>query len=189
MRKPDPFDLALYGLIITVFVAFIYWFQLRSMQDSVEPARRNMQIDQRAWLGVTEVAVAPQLREGVMFNPTAYAANSGKTPALNVTQIAGWKKVPAGEQIDCAYEVSTSKPINEGVIQPNAKRELSPAFSGALSKEVADELTSGRFRFYMFGKITYDDIFRSRHETTFCMRLDTAGNAAFSPFGPYNDAD
>src|SRR5208283_4014630 len=97
---------------------FIYWFQLRSMQDSVEPARRNMQIDQRAWLGVTEVAVAPQLREGVMFNPTAYAANSGKTPALNVTQIAGWKKVPAGEQIDCAYEVSTSKPINEGVSSP-----------------------------------------------------------------------
>ena len=148
-----------------------------------------MQIDQRAWLGVTEVAAAPQLREGVIFNPTVYAVNSGKTPALNVVKIAGWKKIPASEQIDCAYEVSTRKPIDQGVIQPNARRELSPEFSETLSKDVADELTTGTFRFYMFGKLSYDDIFRCRHETTFCMRLDTAGHAAFSPFGPYNNAN
>src|SRR5437868_7575676 len=40
------------GLIVAVIVAIIYFCQLRSMQDSVDLARKNAEIDQRAWIQV-----------------------------------------------------------------------------------------------------------------------------------------
>jgi hypothetical protein len=63
-RKPDPFDVALWGLAVTFAIAVIYYLQLRSMQDTVELSRqaielsrKAMEVDQRPWLSVQ---AAPQ---------------------------------------------------------------------------------------------------------------------------------
>jgi hypothetical protein len=80
-RKPDPFDLALWGLVITAVIASIYYFQLLSMQDSVELSRKSMQIDQRAWLTL-EMA-----DDGIVADPSSVKMclkNIGKTPAKTI---------------------------------------------------------------------------------------------------------
>jgi hypothetical protein len=46
-RKPDPFDVALYGLIVAAAVAVIYLLQLRVMDGQLDEMRQ----DQRAWVG------------------------------------------------------------------------------------------------------------------------------------------
>lgn len=47
IRKPEPFDVALIGLVLTFVIAVIYYFQLRSMQDSVKMTGIALEADQR----------------------------------------------------------------------------------------------------------------------------------------------
>jgi hypothetical protein len=43
--------------------------------------------------------------------------------------------------------------------------------------------------FYVFGKITYVDVFNVPHWTTYCMRLQPTDPIGFSPCEVYNDAN
>jgi hypothetical protein len=66
IRKPDPFDVALWGLIVTVIIAAIYFLQLRSMQQQgrsmqeqviemqrqTAEVRRQTEISERPWLSI-----------------------------------------------------------------------------------------------------------------------------------------
>ena len=59
ISKPDPFDVAIWGLILTAIIALIYYGQLRSMQDQVTETqkqtaeiRRQTVISERPWLSV-----------------------------------------------------------------------------------------------------------------------------------------
>jgi hypothetical protein len=61
-RKPDPFDLALWGLVLTAIIAAIYFFQLGTMQDQLAEARKATEIQQRPWLSVDIMPV-----KGIQF--------------------------------------------------------------------------------------------------------------------------
>jgi hypothetical protein len=43
--------------------------------------------------------------------------------------------------------------------------------------------------FYVFGRITYTDVFKIHHWTTFCVRLDVKDTLGFIPCDAYNDAN
>ena len=119
----------------------------------------SFHLDQRAWLGATEVATPTELHEGTILNPTISIVNSGKTPALNVVQRAGYRIVKSGDLFDPAHEVNACHPFRQGVIQPGARRMLSIGAFGAISRQRATELSSGEYRLYLFGEITYNDVF------------------------------
>ena len=58
-----------------------------------------------------------------------------------------------------------------------------------LTKQQADGLLDGSFTLYVFGKITYRDIFKTWHLTTFCVRLQTQDPLGFVPCDTYNEAN
>jgi hypothetical protein len=58
----------------------------------------------------------------------------------------------------------------------------------ATTKEDIDNIASGKIIYYLYGQITYADIFRNAHETTFCMYLKR-DMTEFEHCDTYNDAN
>jgi hypothetical protein len=190
------FWMELFALIVlglyTAFAALQWCANEKAAEaarDSVDLLRSSTHLDQRAWLGVTEVATPTELNEGTLLNPSAFLVNSGRTPAFNVVQRAGYRIVKTGDIFDPAHEVSVSNIFRQGVVQPGGKRILSIHDIGKISRQRADELNSGQYRLYLFGEITYDDAFHLPHVTRFSMRMELGKPLSFAPYGSYDYAD
>jgi|ERR1017187_1937298 hypothetical protein len=170
---------AIFAGIGYAYVTYRQWHDLR----------HNFEVDQRVWLGVTEVATPRELHEGTVLNSTVILVNQGKTPAYNVVQQAGFRIIKAGGPFDPAREVNSSALSPQGIIMPTGKRELSICTLGAIGQKRADELNSGEYRLYLFGRITYDDAFGKHHQTRFSMRMELGNQLSFSTYGNYDYAD
>jgi hypothetical protein len=162
--------------ILTLFALYIGLYQ----------NRETMQIDQRAWIGVQDVATPPVLTGGTVLNPVVTVVNTGKTPAFRVVEKAGWQIAKAGAEFDPEPYVKKSVPIQQGTITPNGKREFR-ATIGPIVQQRADELNSGTFILYLYGEFTYSDAFDKPHFTRFAMRMTKNQTWAFAPLGTYDD--
>lgn len=166
---------------LTAIAAFIaIWMSNRALEASINASRA----DQRAWVGVVEAGLG-----GPPSGLQIVVENSGKSPARNVLQAAGWKRVPHDTVIDVEAEVSKRHPTTQGVLQPNARRNLGPLDETTPKQEEVAAVDLGSFDFYVFGLLTYDDIFGASHRTKFCMKMVVKSGGSFAPYGDYNDAD
>ena len=148
--------------------------------------RETMQIDQRAWIGVQDVATPPVLTEGTVLNPVVTVVNTGKTPAFKVVERAGWEIMQAGVEFNPESHVKKSVPIAQGTITPNGKREFRVTI-GPIVQQRADELNSGAYILYLYGEFTYSDAFNNPHFTRFAMKMTKNQTWAFAPLGTYDD--
>jgi len=150
--------------------------------------------DRRAWIGPTE-AMPPEfnernkvvyLKEGEsMANLGIYLTNSGKTPAQNIMQRFAYRTLSAGVEFSPVYP---SKPQSIGSLQPGFTiRLVAPPTPKATRAQIAS-YSNGSLLFYIFGHVTYDDVFGRPHETTFCMWM-LQSLSAFTDCGTYNKAD
>jgi hypothetical protein len=149
-----------------------------------------MRLDQRAWVGISNVFGVPTLHQ--IWKTVVVYHNSGKTPARNLFGIAVSDPVPAGKSPDFSYV--HDRLVHGGMIPPNGDYS-SPIFTGRskstgkyspLDQPAIDELTSGRLRVYTHGRIVYDDIFGCRHWLTFCYFFNPEVNS-FSVCATHND--
>jgi hypothetical protein len=89
-------------------------------------------------------------------------------------------------------DIATGNHERQGVIQPGGRRILSGRFDAPLTKAQADAVNSRGAEIFLFGEITYSDVFRVPHLTRFCMRLgiNTDGSIiGLSPCDMYNEAN
>jgi len=137
--------------------------QAQAAQDNVVAIQREMRQDQRAWISV-DVSEKPG-----WFTVSMH--NTGKTPALNTTYVAGFI---AGKRGTVPKEDFTKSNSSMGwpekkltvtgyVIAPNASQVASDWHG-----KFADIYKSDAERTYIEGRITYDDVFGGHHETLFC---------------------
>lgn len=166
---------------------------------SAETAEKNVQqamdmtrLDQRAWLAVTTITgEAPQA--GQRFNVKIIVTNTGKTFAKNVRVSSFSRSVPRDQPVpNFAEEVEAGNVrIGEdrsvGIMAPNATYTSPLITEGGISAATTEDFRRGRTILYIFGRITYDDIFDCPHWTTFCSVMDRNGDC--SVFGNLNDAD
>lgn len=117
-----------------------------ALDSSIESSH----LDQRAWLGVTEVAVDKDIKEGSTLRFVPILVNSGKTPALNVLQRGGWLLLPKTVIPNIEQVVEEKSAFRHGVIQPGARRELSNRLGRPLLKEQAEGLMNGSMVLYVF---------------------------------------
>jgi len=154
--------------------------------------RRNFTVDQRAWLGVGEVAVDTNIREGMPLKFYPILMNSGKTPALHVMQRGGWSLVPLTDspttEAALELEINRHPDFLQGVIQPGAKRNLWDCGEKPLTKQQEEGLRNGSMILRVFAKITYRDIFGEEHLTKFCSTFDPH-TMQFGPCPFYQDAN
>jgi len=154
--------------------------QATSAKSSVEAVQLQMRLDQRAW-----VTVDVGEKTG---NFAVAMKNTGRSPAINVTEVtafAGGKRVGPPD-IDLSQ--NSSSPIS---LPPNTPKEFLETLkkegyvrdrppTGYVIAPGATQIASdyqGRFtqifkiegdRVYVQGRVTYDDVFGSPHETIFC---------------------
>ena len=204
-HKPDPFIVTVWTLVITFAIAVIYYFQLLSMQDSVEQSRKAMRIDQRAWLVATVPTTFPL--NGPNVPADIKLTDIGKTVATNVVGHAVGMLMPKGaapafDQYRLGHAYIN---IYTGAIYPNAQPPLDIPFKileydehqmrfttpVVPTPELVGQINETKEKFIiLFGKIEYCDVFGVKHWTTFC----NGSGDALAPEGVrecinYNRAD
>lgn len=139
-----------------------------ALQATIDSSRN----DQRAWVG-TEWAANPAISEGITIQYKIRVFNVGKTPALNyrsqaAAAITGTNEMPDFDKIPTPPFGSVS-PLYQGV--------TNFAYAEPITFHAAN-IAALRIRIgvlSVFGKITYDDIFRCHHWTKFCYVYDGVG--------------
>ena len=164
-----------------------------TLKTNIEMARQ----DQRAWIGATEI-IAPKLRaannkpiyikEESPIQFAAWILNSGKSPALEVKHSVNFIIIPTGKSFVADYGPINKQKGSLTVLQPQMGLKIETVPSAPIPATVVDAIKNGQVILYFFGKITYSDIFKVPHTTTFCMYLSPSLDAFASSYA-YNDAN
>lgn len=147
-------------------------------KESVELARMNADMDQRAWVGVSDISSS--VRKSEDWTVSFMFKNTGKTPAKDFVIRGAGERVAKGQ-----------KPIKEeirlpgrGVIVPDGIFHSELKVSGLYDWTSADLVIHGR--------IEYESVFGHGHWTTFCYHFVSDGNTGkggFAPCDSGNDID
>ncbi len=187
----------------TIFYTYYSHKQWKVMTETLNQSRaaldatiENFRLDQRAWVGPIHV-ILPEyvangkqvyIKEGQPMKIGVFVANSGKTPALKVKNNFATRFLKAGDEFDPNDHIKKPSIQASSVLQPGMNFSLKPLPEGNSSKSDVDDLTSGRYILYMFGLITYEDIFGRPHTSKFCLSL-SPDLQTFTSCSIYNEAD
>ncbi len=137
-------------------------------------------LEQRAWISTLSIPkVKPEI--GKQLNIPVAFKNNGKTPADNVTTLVYMSMVKKGERPIFSYKDISGQIISRGIMLPDDVRTVEipmeweirdKLIDGKLTKEMFDILNAGIETIYIYGKISYNDIFGESHWTTFCYIYD-----------------
>lgn len=176
------------GTLTLVFIA-VQAFETRKSAAAASKLAQLAVDEQRAWVGVSEIAADP-LKVGRRISCRAFVANSGKTPAKNVR---GWIRIrdhdPEGA-VPFVYMGQGDAPLQSAYVlapQPSAYRPSILVMSDApLTLPVLDRFNAGRLVVYIYGRIEYDDVFGRPHWTQFGAIMRKRGIVAAPE---HNDCD
>jgi hypothetical protein len=159
----------------------------KASQDAVKLAKRSIEatqeqfrLDQRAWVGVIErTPPAFQdgtrhffVKEGERCTLGVMIKNSGKTPAIHFKSKQMMHSLPANVPFTPHYTIPTVDQ-SLSVIQPGMTAVLSALPSDVpVTREHIKMLGNGQLILYVYGEMTYEDIFGKKHNTTYCLFLD-----------------
>lgn len=154
--------------------------------QNIQLAQQAMHLEQRAWVFVTETR-ASELQVGQPLSITIGFKNTGRTPARNVQIAAHLEPLPKGQVPDPQLDKTQSR----GVIPPNGTIFVVISTGRKHAEGVTEQglkaITSGELVIWVYGTITYDDIFETRQATMFCYMLHPDGKT-FVAAEVYNDA-
>lgn len=163
----------------------------RALDASIEVSRS----DQRAWVGMTEVAPEWRdadgkplfIKEGAHYHVGVTIVNSGRTPALKVRSKMRLWSFPANNKFVPDYGNVTAQSV--GVLPPQGKFIITslPSLKIINTSDIAS-LKNGSQILYLYGQIEYEDIFGIQHRTTYCSTLAPTLDS-FLVHSTYNDAN
>lgn len=137
-------------VVYTVYTIKLY----RAASAANKLAQRNSQLDQRAWIVVSEITPSDETKSPWEIN--IVFKNTGRTPAKNfAVQLAG-EPVAKGAKPSASEETYAA----HGLIAPDG------FFQSGLSSRTPFNWQSTDL--VVHGKITYDSVFGHSHWTQFC---------------------
>lgn len=182
-KRPTTWNITFNGILAltTVFLGCIAYQQLKSSN-----------LDQRAWVGPTSfihpVGESVYFREGSQPSFGVVITNNGRTPARNLHVMIQRQTFPKGTPFDAKYS-DEGGPESTAVLFPNQTFNLTTKpESRPLTARQVEMITTGEFTLYVFGMVTYEDVFGIKHRTTFCGYL-TPDLTAFQTCSTYNGID
>jgi hypothetical protein len=163
---------------------------VKAAQSSIEQVERNAHLDQRAWVAVTDInATGPEV--GKIWNIQLIAQNTGKTFAKSLKIFARRQTLPKGRIPDFESEERKAFLGEEGsVLAPNGHTDI-PMVSdhpSPVDETYFGKINSGDQIVFLYGRLTYDDIFTCPHWTTFCLTFDPS-SGGFMFYKTHNGAD
>lgn len=176
------------GLHVSIKAAKSARFSAKAAKNSVNQARENAHLDQRAWIATTASVVRTTTGP---FMAEIIIRNTGKTYA---------KQCFASSQI-AVKSVTAADPDFDTLVQKAEKMELGTITPGQNINGPATNIEhvygqigkSPPTVVLIFGKVTYRDVFDCDHWITFCycLRKHRLGlqSVHAEAYGSYNDTD
>jgi len=171
-------------------------FNRQQAEKSLAATVQQFQLDQRAWVGPEQIANTLGDDKKTLTGIGFILRNSGKTPALNVEYHCSinaitvpYRTLPPVSSYTFKYPGETKKgPLgSRAVIQPNMTVTIWP--QNVLTAEQISAVRAGTVIGYMYGLITYDDVFKQhRHTAKFCVYFEPDFWGTHS-CPTYNDTD
>ena len=153
-------------------------------EGTLKVTTNNFRADQRAWLAVVDVqGTKPEV--GQPFTNKVMVRDTGRTPAKNVSVDGAFVAYPKQMAVDFRLGIRNQK---LGVLSPGGDRSINSRLGNAdkLSESEVDQLKD--MNIYVYGTITYDDIFGGHHWVTYCSQL-TEDRTMFLFCAQHNDTD
>ena len=127
----------------------------------------------------------PDLEPRPDFFVRLHVTNSGHTPALNFHSEIVLHSLTKDETFQPVYDALVETP-SRGVIQPSEVLFLQ-SNKYPITQPQIDWVRDGRYILYVYGRMSYDDIFHVTHYTTFCKEILSESLAR--DCGTYNSAN
>jgi hypothetical protein len=185
------------GLKLTRNAAISAKYSARSAKKAVELAQQNFTLEHRAWIGPDRV-VAEAIILGHRYTPEVMLKNSGQTYAKHVRVACNWNQFEktVDDEYTFDFEDIDKALLNprggDALLPPNAEyRVIIKAFDGGMVEhDIIGPIASEQVRLFVYGKVSYIDIFDCAHWTKFCFRLQPGGNrSVFVPYRRHNEMD
>lgn len=158
----------------------------QSSVQSIHLAQEAMRLERRAWLFVTETRVG-ELQAGKPLSIIIGFKNTGRTPARNVQIATCIDALPKGQ----VPEPNLEKTQSRGIIPPNGTLFVTIGAGRKNAEGVTESglqaILAGELVVWVYGTVTYEDIFETRQATMFCYMLQPDGKT-FGAADMYNDA-
>jgi len=145
-----------------------------SSMKSIEATRDSIRLDQRAWIIFHGVEGFPQLNQP--WTIKAHLMNVGKTPAKDV-RISCNLEPSDSEAAVSFHEKPYGAPMLYAPNDANNYCELFPITVPTVTQTMLDFLTQKRTIIFIFGSVTYDDVFKKPHWFRFCRVMHPDGKA------------
>jgi len=145
--------------------------------------------DQRAWVGPLKASL-PDIKKGSTAPITVTIRNSGKSPALGLEFAGSCVAQPSDKPFAPTYGPSREPlPASRAVLPPDTELTVPLCTPAPLTEEeVKGIIESGKTAVYAYGKITYKDVFRRPHHTTFAYLLNPS-HSGWRALNAYNEMD
>ena len=184
MLSPEKITIAINAIIA---LAAVMTFLAISWQ--LKGARQSLRLDQRAWVTVNLLPSGlPEANKPFILR--LRIINTGKTFARSVkirSIIRAFPKDQPAPDFDAIEAAEQKKGQSIALLPPNATYGSETTSGNPLASELADRVRSGETRIFVFGKVTYTDVFDYQHWTTFCSVMKTDGH--YEVWKTHNDAD
>lgn len=129
---------------------------------AVDHSRQSAQIELRAYIGLDDTKLK-NVAAGKKPAMLLQFKNSGRTPAKKVQLWARFKYDSVPEQLPRG----SSTPSSSSTISPEAIFSLPDEMKNALTSQDVALIKSGRAAIYIYGEVTYEDVFGHPHRTLF----------------------
>lgn len=154
----------------------------------LDEAIDSSHLEQRAWVANMRIEMdAPTV--GKKIEARVIWQNTGKTFAMHVKPVChlGFVEMPFASENELMQDASEPARQSIGVMPPNGESRT-PVITENSASDTDKSRIEGSWYTYVWGEITYDDIFKHPHITKFCsFRQGTAGDFIQCPF--HNDAN
>lgn len=152
----------------------------KQSKASLDSTIENFHLDQRAWVGVSEISPAEYVeggikvyvKDGQKIKGEVIIKNTGKTPAFKVRTLITLHYLKSGEKIVIDKKELTTLSASNRIMHPGMTGYLQTSeLPGVPNKADIENIVNRRFFVYITAFITYEDVFKRPHFTEYCAVL------------------
>ncbi|HEV2399280.1 MAG TPA: hypothetical protein VGS27_20200 [Candidatus Sulfotelmatobacter sp.] len=147
------------------------WKNIELTSKNIDLTVETFRKDQRAWIGPAQhgpINISP----GSPLTIEIIVQNYGKTPALKFESHSWLLDHATGSPPNFAV-APRSRVSSSDVLYPGMQISLIPSTQGQkITAEQVAAFQSGKRTLYVFGDLSYNDVFGSAHRSTFCLYLE-----------------
>jgi hypothetical protein len=186
------FILAVLTFITALGLACIYYKQMEAnktqataavnqfavMTNQLNEMQFAREMDERAWVNVFRMTVATNVSP-IIFE--AHFKNTGKTPSKKTSAGMG-ATLDTNVVLSAKYITNSSSQILPPGVESEVLCDL------LLSEAERQDVMNGKKLIYVYGRISYEDVFTTEHWSRFCYIMDPVTSRSYpAQFG--NDCD